>query len=772
MKKHIARRGLAVAGVMSLLAGTFLAQPVWARTNHALLVAVTAYPELGDGAALVGPNHDAELVRDYLTKDAPVKFEAGNVTLLADGVESASLSPTRTHILASLKAVTDRVERDDFVYLHFSGHGAQQPETVDGNETDGLDEIFLPADTGKWVDKASGVPNALMDDDIGAALDAIRDKGAFVWVVFDACHSGNATRVAPIGEEGYVERKLGSTALGIPEQAILSAKAAAEKVQGDKAGVAAAQEREAAFTLTENGSDKESSRSLPAEQDATGAAAIAKGGMVAFFAAQTTETTPEMPLPRDTPEAPRYGLFTYTLFSKLAQNPNVTYRQLGHAVLQQYQADSRQRPTPLFEGELDARVFGSDPVEALRQWPVQVNGKMASLPAGLLHRLSPGTRLAVLPSPLSTPDEAAGYLEVKSARNLSSIVVPVAFDTKPALDLSKLANTYARLVDVAVDFRLRVARPADGNDFGEEVAQVNDLLDRLVRLSEDPETKPEDRPPFRLELVGPGAEADLRLAVLRQDDKRLAAAPSVPADIVVAGDLADDMPALFFLPPSGELAHEIGQKSPRVIISQARRFEKGFSDNLTTIFRATNLSRLAALSDYADDQVAVKFFVKREGEEEMTALEEAQVPIARPGDEVHMLAENKTSNPVDINVLYIGSDYSITHIDSQRLVAGARIEEGMLVYTDGSYGMERMVTVLTEAPDGSAQEDLSFLAQPGVALKRTLGAGSDPQSLSDMLTSLGRAHGTRAAMKLGDKRDTARKGAVLIFPMETKPRLN
>src|SRR5690606_21888797 len=142
------------------------------------------------------------------------------------------------------------------------------------------------------------------------------------------------------------------------------------------------------------------------------------------------------------------------------------------------------------------------------------------------------------PSPLSTPDEAAGYLEVKSARNLSSIVVPVAFDTKPALDLSKLANTYARLVDVAVDFRLRVARPADGNDFGEEVAQVNDLLDRLVRLSEDPETKPGDRPPFGLDLVGPGAEADLRLAVLRQDDKRLAAAPSVPADIVVAGDLA------------------------------------------------------------------------------------------------------------------------------------------------------------------------------------------------------------------------------------------
>ena len=89
-----------------------------------------------------------------------------------------------------------RSQRDDFVYLHLSGHGAQQPQAKAGNETDGLDEIFLPRDIDKWVNRDKGVPNALMDDEIGAALDAIRDKGAFIWAVFDCCHSGTATRGA------------------------------------------------------------------------------------------------------------------------------------------------------------------------------------------------------------------------------------------------------------------------------------------------------------------------------------------------------------------------------------------------------------------------------------------------------------------------------------------------------------------------------------------------------------------------------------------------
>ncbi|TKB22927.1 MAG: caspase family protein, partial [Mesorhizobium sp.] len=126
----------------------------------------------------------------------------------------------------------------------------------------------------------------------------------------------------------------------------------------------------------------------------TGAEPTTKGKLVAFYAAQTVETTPEMPLPKGTADAPRFGLFTFTILSKLAENPNITYRQLGQAVLQQYSADGRTRPTPLFEGELDARVFGTDKIDAVMQWPIVIENDKATIGAGLLHRLSPGSRLA------------------------------------------------------------------------------------------------------------------------------------------------------------------------------------------------------------------------------------------------------------------------------------------------------------------------------------------------------------------------------------------
>lgn len=744
MLNRIRVSGVVAATAMALL-GAVYAGPAMARTNYGLLVAVTDYPNLPKKANLVGPNHDAVLVRDYLLNAAPIEFDAQNLTLLADNLDGAAASPTHANILAQLKDIAGKVQRDDFVYLHFSGHGAQQPELVAGGETDGLDEIFLPADTERWVDQTRGVPNALMDDDIGSSLDAIRDKGAFIWIIFDACHSGSATRAAEV-EEVY-ERKLDFSDLGIPDSAVAAAVANAKEPEGAT--------REAAFLLTDAPAAEE-----PATRSAdiggaqpTGAESIAKGGMVAFFAAQTIETTPEMPLPKGTPEAERYGLFTYTIFSKLAENPNITYRQLGHAVLQQYSADSRERPTPLFEGELDARVFGTEKIDTVMQWQVEVKGASASIPAGLLHRLTPGTKLAILPSPASELDEALGYLEVKTAKNLSATVVPVEFNDKPALKLDQIPpQAYARLAELAIDFKLRVARPSSVADLQSEVALVNSVLDKLG-ADQDKH--------FDIELVEPGAEADIRLAVMRETDLDMAVGAPVTAGIRTT-------PVLAFLPASGELVARSGQKPPLVVIDTANeeRLATGTGDNLTKIFRATSLSRLAAASDYQPDQVSVQFRIKREDKDEMEPLEAAAVPLVSPGDEVHILAENKSTKLVDINILYVGSDYSITHIDSQRLVQGAKVEEGLLAFTDGSFGMERMIAVLTEAPPMSEIEDLSFLQQGGVpALTRSAGATN---SFSDLLQDIGNAPGTRSAMKLGDKGGS--KGAVMIFPLENMPR--
>lgn len=157
--------------------------------------------------------------------------------------------------------------------------------------------------------------------------------------MFDCCHSGTATRAVEVDDE--LDRKVEFADLVGGDEA---ARAAAIKTYGDTVasasrGIDGNGQRKPAFNLTPTSGEP-----------------VTKGKLVAFYAAQTVETTPEMPLPKRTADAPRFGLFTFTILSKLAENPDVTYRQLGQAVLQQYSADSRTRPTPLFEGELDARV--------------------------------------------------------------------------------------------------------------------------------------------------------------------------------------------------------------------------------------------------------------------------------------------------------------------------------------------------------------------------------------------------------------------------------
>ncbi len=743
MRKWVNGRGLLAATALTMLAAGFSA-PAWARTNHAVLMAVTAYPNLPPKNALIGPNHDAKLVRDYLANASPVKFDPANITVLADGLDGATSSPTRANILATLKEVADKVERDDFVYLHYSGHGSQQPTLTPETETDGLDEILLPSDSSPWDDDAKRIPNALVDDEIGQALDAIRDKGAFVWIVVDACNSGSVTRAAAVRvSDDEMDRKLDPTdpeGLGIPASAMPS---------GGKPVASADGERRSGLQL--GGADGEDSRAVPldtADQSSTSAVPVAKGGMVAFFAAQTIETTPEMPLPKGVEGAERYGLFTFTIFSKLAENPNMTYRQLGHSVLQQYGADARQRPTPIFEGELDARVFGSERLDTIMQWQVESKDGTITLPAGRLHRLTPGTKLAILPSPASELSETRGYLEVVSAENFSSKVRPVSFEGKPELAVADLPpNAYARLSELAVDYRLKVARPTAAEGLEEDANTVNAVLDGLAAAADKR---------FNVEFVEPGAEADLRLAVFRESDVEGASAD------------ASTGAALWFLPASGEVSLEAGKRPPLIVIDRANeeKLSKATGDNLEKIFRATALSRLSTASGEQPKDVSVRFEIKRSAGG-MEPLSEAAVPAVTPGDQVHIVAENNSRGLIDINVLYLGSDYSITHMDAQRLVSGARIEEPLLAFTDQTFGIERMIAVVTEAPPLSEVEDLSFLEQ-GKVPTATRSAGEGGMSdFRSALTDIGLAAGTRSVVKLKDQ--SGPKNAVMIFPIETVP---
>ena len=756
MHHHITRRGLLV-GTAALGAGSLglgvlpgFAQSGAAsdRTNHALLVAVTAYPNLPPKASLVGPNNDAALVREFLLNNAPVRFEPENVSVLADGIDSNG-APTRGSIRSALDGLAGKVKAGDFVYLQFSGHGTQQPAIDPSIEPDGLDEVFLPSDTGMWQDRDKGIPNALIDKEIRDHLQAIRDKGAFIWAVFDCCHSGTMTRAITDGDE--TERKIDFTDLGIPEAAMIEAAAQAEGAATRGMGDESQRQNSLGLTTTEP----------------TGAESIAPGGLVAFFAAQNTETTPEMPLPKGDPEAAKLGLFTFTLFSKIAENPAVTYRQLGQAVLQAYSGDNRTRPTPLFEGDLDRQVFGMTPDDRIAQWPIRIENDALEIPAGQLHRLSRGTRLAILPSPTSAADDALGYVEVQAAKNLTSRIAPVAHEGLPALAVADIpADAWARLAELAIGFELVVARPsidgAAGDGFPAEADLINAALDKIVA---------EQTVPVNLRLVDAGETADLKLAVMSEMDVGVLIADQAKDEAAAASARASlgTEPRVWLLPPSTELSLEDGRRSPSLPLAGASADEiaEKLGEDLVRIFRATSLSQLSAVSEFRPQEVEVGFKIKRTEAADAEPLRAGTVPVVHPDDEVHIEARNSSARPVDINVLYIGSDYSISHMYVERLSSGSEIDIPLLAFTDSSYGIERMVVVLSEAAPLSQVEDLSFLEQVGVR-NATRSLGRQAVSFSELLRDVEAAPATRGAARLGDK--SGAKGALLIFPLETTPR--
>jgi hypothetical protein len=749
MNMNINRRGLLV-GAAAVTAGgvTTAMAPAWAqsagaetRTNHALLVAVTAYPNLPPKATLVGPNNDAALVRDFLTASATAKFEPSNVTVLADGIE-ANGSPNREGIQGALAALTEKVVNGDFVYLHFSGHGTQQPSMDASSEADGLDECFLPADTGLWKDRSQGIPNALIDKEIRDHLQAIRDKGAFIWAVFDCCHSGTMTRAAGAGDEDITERKVDFTDLGISEKDM---RAAIAQGEGASRGIGDQTQRQNSLGI----------------QTPTGADSIAPAGMVAFFAAQTVETTPEMLLPRNSENATKLGLFTHTIFQKIAENPAMTYRQLGQAILQAYSADNRTRPTPLFEGDLDKPVFGTSAADRLAQWPIKAENGGLSVAAGLLHRLDKGAKLAVLPGPGSTIDDARGYVEVVSAKNLTSTLRPVEYENMPALAITDIQpGDYVRLQEVQIGFELIVARPG-GDAFGAEVDILNAALDRIVSGNEMP---------VNLRLVAANEPADLKLAVMSEMDVGIAIAEQRQDEeaITEARASLSTEPLIWMLPPSAELSLDEGRRPPSLPIpADPEAIVEALSQNLVSIFRATSLSRLSAASDYRPEEVSVGFNVLRGDTGAEEPLQPGAVPIVHPADQIHIAARNSSSKPVDVNVLYVGSDYSISHMYAERLHGGSEITLPLLQFNDSSFGIERMIVVLGEAQPQSAVEDLSFLEQIGVRTM-TRAAGVGAAGFGDLLRDVAGAPATRGAAKLGG--NTGAKGAVMIFPMENLPR--
>ena len=403
-----------------LLACVLVAAPARAEV-YALLVGVADYDDSTGIADLRGPPNDVALLRSVLLRRG-----VSQIVTLADGT-AQSPRPTRAAILAALDELIGRVSAGDFVFLHFSGHGTRQRDQ-NGDETDGLDEVFLPADAGP-ADPATGlISQGLADDEIGSAVSALRAKGVDVWLVMDNCHAGSGLRAgAPQIADRYVDPVL--------------------------LGVSNATARIAEPTpVALNDPD------LP-------------GGVIAFYAAQSTEVAREVDLSGD---GEWYGLFTAKLAARLDQPGAFTFRQLFQGVMtdlnDQTVPGAARLQTPLWEGTLiDATLFGGSESNGPSRYVL--NGDQMA--AGLVHGLSKGTLVGLVADVTDPADAVIGVAQITDIgatqadlRAVDPDCEPVAASLCPALGNLPETSSFAQLLARPLDMTVRIARPRQMNGAG------------------------------------------------------------------------------------------------------------------------------------------------------------------------------------------------------------------------------------------------------------------------------------------------------------------
>lgn len=362
----LARRAAAFALLL------VLALPAWAE-NRALLIGVSAYdnPKI---RPLNGPRNDVILLWRTLQQRG---FRSANIAVLAEGlpdrpeVPRAAHRPTRAAILAALERLADEAKAGDFILVHFSGHGTTQPERDPDNnpepEPGGRDQVLLPQDAGSYDPAKKGITNGLVDDEIGAAFDKIREKGATLWAIIDACHAGTVTRSGAV-----VTRSVDPADLGVPAATPRAMPAAAPERVG----------------LVKNRPQK--------------------GPLIGFFAVDSWTEAIERDFSSaddglvGPPGQRKFGVFTWHLLRALQSGRAQSYRDLARLITLDLATSSAMThaPQPVFDGALDHALFGQA-ATGPRRFSAKIEGETLLIEAGALNGFDAGAEIALHDGPLA-----------------------------------------------------------------------------------------------------------------------------------------------------------------------------------------------------------------------------------------------------------------------------------------------------------------------------------------------------------------------------------
>jgi hypothetical protein len=651
--------------------------------KRALLVGVTKYDNVPD-AQLDGPANDVRLVRRFLTER--YQFPAERIVALTENEGAPALRPTRANIEREFHRLADNTRAGDQVVILMAGHGSRQPERdppdPNHSEVDGLDEIFLPADVRPWAGMEERVPNAIVDDEMGAWLRAITAKSAYVWAIFDCCHSGTMTRGTEVVRE-------------LPPETLVP-----------RAELAKARERAAirpGSTRADSGLKPPSF--LPAEPS---------DYLVATFACRSNETTPEGLQPPGSPDAEPHGLLTYSLIDVLTKsadsNASLTYRELVRRLQARYAGRIQGAPTPLVEGSGQDRVVLGTERPSPSPFVLTRERGQYKVNAGDLYGLTPGSILAVeTPASVDGKRTRLGHVRVRTTSPFAATVEPCAFDgAAREAYLPPLASCRLVFLDYGSRrIKLAIQAPADQRASTQRVrAGLEPLADPaggLIELVDDAR---------RAEWIvrfEPG-----KLALLEASGNRTPFDLLHPDNFDLAGSLRAKLEKIY---------------RARTLMAIASRFEG---------------ERNRAGSEI-DLEIGVLVH-KDAQDPGVELCKEAGERVFRPGDLISFRVRNtsRTTN-VNVTLLVVASDLGIAPFYPQesnddRVVA---LEPGKTLDTprpwgsisrDPPFGPECLVAIA--APAARPPVDFTILTQGGASLTRSGGASESLRTpLGELLTS-------------------------------------
>ncbi len=655
------------------------------RSSHALLVGCTRYPELeklDKRWRLYGPANDVVLLRELLV--TRFSFRTENIVTLAEEA-GAEHRPTRSHIEREFRRLTAVAKQGDEIVVFFAGHGSQQPADTtvpDNYEPDGLDEIFLPTDVRPCREGDVSVPNAITDNDLRNWLSEIRARGAKVWVIVDACHSGTMIRGADVESPRRV-----------PPETLMP---------GDLIESAVRRAAEAG----------ERNRNLASEKgwEACGTLKLSEqvSGLVAVYAAQPGELAVERPLPFGAADRKPYGLLTYTICQILSRSVSpMTYSELVQRVHCQYMQTGRSFPMPLVEGrERNREVLG------MREWPrrsviLLSRGRDGSLKinAGGIQGVTSSSILSVYPPAGSKDaDKLVGHVRVVKQRTLDAVVEPCRYGEFPGRsDLPIGGRCELVYVDYGLE-KLRVAFDSQPSTGQSKLApQVIHAVGRLTEQAASDDSL--------IHVVGDPNEADW-LVRLDQENVYL-----VPAEGWAKSDVTEQtderisgpgQPLFGPLPVDDDLTAQLsvrlrGIARARNLLAIANKQSERTESNLDVQLE------LVRFRDHTD---AIGTVVTEQGRLTLCA-----------GDIVAFRVHNRSRFALDANLLLVDNGYGIhafypepDTVADNRVPPNDQRRTRRFKVRPATVGQEHVILIAIKAQGPPA--DFSWIAQPTIERAR------------------------------------------------------